>query len=392
MLPTFNVRLQYQNAVSRSRRRLVLFMMVTLIMLLTFFWIMTRDIISSSGNTKNTPPIFTVMSTRTQANTAAITTPNNDMLITTQQDTNNFISSSPPDDTTTDSSTTTTITTRRTPKLGDGCNSIYLDIGTNIGVQIRKLFEPQLYASAPYLQYFYQAFGNVTERREPGAVCVFGFEPGPWHKNRLDYLENCYNSMGWKVKIFRVVASNTDKGYANFFRDDVKATQDETSGSQHDFQDWGSSEFTIKDLHGGNAVKVKKMSIANFINEHIVGRLNNVYKGSRKPYVLAKMDVEGSEYQVLTRMLFSGALCHVNKITLEWHPKHIMNGNLPDEEKKLHLNVRNLITTFTNQYSEAWTGCQHAKIEEFDEETYYNDGMKFPKKCMAATTTTINGK
>ena len=30
----------------------------------------------------------------------------------------------------------------------DGCYHVYLDVGSNIGVQIRKLFEPEKYADA----------------------------------------------------------------------------------------------------------------------------------------------------------------------------------------------------------------------------------------------------
>ena len=46
-------------------------------------------------------------------------------------------------------------------RLGDGCGHVYLDIGSNRGVQVRKLFEPQRYPGAPVLQLFEQLFGDV---------------------------------------------------------------------------------------------------------------------------------------------------------------------------------------------------------------------------------------
>ena len=30
-------------------------------------------------------------------------------------------------------------------RLGDGCHHVFLDVGANVGVQTRKLFEPDLY-------------------------------------------------------------------------------------------------------------------------------------------------------------------------------------------------------------------------------------------------------
>ena len=39
----------------------------------------------------------------------------------------------------------------RTPDgaaLADGCWHVYLDVGSNIGVQVRKLFEPERYGGA----------------------------------------------------------------------------------------------------------------------------------------------------------------------------------------------------------------------------------------------------
>ena len=40
------------------------------------------------------------------------------------------------------------------------CESVYLDVGTNIGVQLRKLFEPHRFEGAPVLPVFSAAFGD----------------------------------------------------------------------------------------------------------------------------------------------------------------------------------------------------------------------------------------
>lgn len=48
--------------------------------------------------------------------------------------------------------------------LLDGCHHVYLDMGTNRGVQIRKLYEPHLYPDATVLPVFDKYFGPVGKR------------------------------------------------------------------------------------------------------------------------------------------------------------------------------------------------------------------------------------
>ena len=45
---------------------------------------------------------------------------------------------------------------------GSGCDSVYLDVGTNIGVQLRKLYEPHKYPGAPVLRIFDEVFGDAN--------------------------------------------------------------------------------------------------------------------------------------------------------------------------------------------------------------------------------------
>ena len=65
----------------------------------------------------------------------------------------------------------------------DGCYHVYIDVGSNIGVQIRKLFEPHLYPRAKVRKIFQHFFGDVELRSE--GVCAVGFEPNPNHTTYL---------------------------------------------------------------------------------------------------------------------------------------------------------------------------------------------------------------
>src|SRR5689334_7871726 len=51
----------------------------------------------------------------------------------------------------------------------DGCRYVYIDLGTNIGIQIRKLYEPHLYPNALVLPLFKEIFGNHSHE-----VCSIG--------------------------------------------------------------------------------------------------------------------------------------------------------------------------------------------------------------------------
>ena len=65
-----------------------------------------------------------------------------------------------------------------------GCRHAYLDVGTNIGVQIRKLFEPHKYPGAEVLPIFANLFGPQRCK-----VCAIGIEPNPRHTLRLNMLK-----------------------------------------------------------------------------------------------------------------------------------------------------------------------------------------------------------
>ena len=100
--------------------------------------------------------------------------------------------------------------------LLDGCSHVYVDVGTNIGVQVRKLFEPQPYARAPVQKLFDRYYGaTATDRR---AVCAVGLEPNPHHASRLHDLQQRYSALGWRFELLRAAASNDD-GNATFFFD-----------------------------------------------------------------------------------------------------------------------------------------------------------------------------
>ena len=90
-------------------------------------------------------------------------------------------------------------------RLADGCAHVYLDVGANIGMHERFLFEKELYPATQAMQgYMDSVFGVATPR---SSICTFGFEGNPKHDDRLESLEKCYNDvMGYRTKFFRGTA------------------------------------------------------------------------------------------------------------------------------------------------------------------------------------------
>lgn len=101
-----------------------------------------------------------------------------------------------------------------------------------MGIQIRKIFEPDLYPDDPVLPIYDQLFG--LERASRNDMCVVGFEPNIHHTTRLQELEAIYRAQGWRVKIFTETAVDEKDGTVEFFFD-------RTAAAKH--REWGASLF-----------------------------------------------------------------------------------------------------------------------------------------------------
>ena len=107
----------------------------------------------------------------------------------------------------------------------DGCYHVYLDVGSNIGIQIRKLFEPEKYPNATVHSIFNQNFGSIEERRhnsleDGSAICAVGFEPNSHHTSYLKKIESAYQNCGWNVKMLTETAASNHNGIGRFYTDE----------------------------------------------------------------------------------------------------------------------------------------------------------------------------
>ena len=227
------------------------------------------------------------------------------------------------------------------------CTDVYLDIGSNVGVQVRKLFEPENYENIrlkqqqkktlkKVLNLYTEAFGSPSKRN--GRICAFGFEPNPKHRNILRHLEMIYHAKGWKVHFFPFAV--TDKNtYLTLYSNERNKMDDAAS------------------LYERNGVKkkftVKGISLAEFIEEHFK-------HGQIK---LVKLDIEGSEYEVLTDLLYKNMLCQekIKAMYIEFH-EHLFKK----DSWLLHYKSSDeLLKTIKNQKK-----CNSTDIYVIDDESF----------------------
>eukprot|EP00933_Yihiella_yeosuensis_P059258 TRINITY_DN602_c0_g1_i2.p1 TRINITY_DN602_c0_g1~~TRINITY_DN602_c0_g1_i2.p1 ORF type:complete len:304 (+),score=77.91 TRINITY_DN602_c0_g1_i2:155-1066(+) len=172
------------------------------------------------------------------------------------------------------------------------CKSIYLDVGSNIGVQVRKLYEPEKFPGAPILPLFQKKFGMPQQRRQNGktsGICALGFEPNPLHKAQLQKVEDDYLKKGYHVHFYPFAVA----GRAG------KATFQVSDSSTH--QDWGAKILSMLQLQAQqyHNVTVEKIDFYDF--------LQDLPKASKVK--LMKMDIEGGEWDTMARLLPANALC-----------------------------------------------------------------------------------
>jgi hypothetical protein len=225
------------------------------------------------------------------------------------------------------------------------CFHIYFDFGTNIGIQIRKLFEPELYPSAPILGPYEEYFGPAAERRIPGAVCAFGVEPNPKHVPKLDAIEKSYNAQGWKTRIFHPAGVGAFAGWLLF----------ESDGAMQNME-WASRLLPGKDVTGDTPGAVRVLDAADLVRRVLCASGTPPAGITRRRKVAMKVDVEGMDGEVIAAMLRRGVLCHVDYLFVE------------------HLDSKTIDALNTALLA---AGCP-TKIERLDDESFHTSAFPLP--------------
>lgn len=260
------------------------------------------------------------------------------------------------------------LTMRSTRRIADGCYHVFIDVGANIGVHTRFLYEPQKYPDSKHaVSHFAKHFGPERDNRD---YCSFAFEPNLIHKERHLELQAAYNRMGWHYHpIF--AGAGDEEGNMTFYH-----MHDEFN------LEWGFNSIRTKNARGmeGKAEVVPIIRLATFLLEEIRGRsLPKIVYGASTigPKVVLKMDVEGMEYVILPDLVTSGALCQTVDFCFgEFHHQEIF---FPINRRETHGGLRlgnaEQGKVFGASLIRALQSSQHCKTiySMADDETYLFD-------------------
>ena len=299
------------------------------------------------------------------------------------------------------------------------CNAAYLDVGSNVGVQIRKLYEPHLYAgkdpkmpalarkfelyeepddadreaglvkgvafwnvTAGVLPIFEQYFGPAPRCR----VCAIGVEPNPRHAPRHAELQAAYRAAGVGALWLSETAADVSNGTLQL---------DLSKGGGSDVNDVGlSTEQQGRMLRKDQFVQVRTIDLAaliRFVDAELrvlqspplqpkslfqqllslvaPGRPKDVGKAHHRGPIVMKIDTEGAEYRILPHLLSQSVACLVDLMFLEWHPVLEPKTGRPKpttHQKHVRLNAQQTLQV-----------C-NTTISDIDDETFLYDGRPLP--------------
>lgn len=280
------------------------------------------------------------------------------------------------------------------------CHSIFLDVGSNVGVQIRKLFEPSLYAGKdPHMPWLAKVFDLRREptdaERDAGivtgslfwnttalvlpvfdkyfgpaprcGVCAIGIEPNPKHTARHAEMQAALRAAGMGVLWLSATAADVADG---------STTLNLAGGGGMVVNDVGMRAEPVTSSKASRAVtdsivRVATLDLAKmvlFVRSLLLPPPPRLDRSSGTPRsrLVMKIDTEGAEYALLPHLLERKAACAADLIFLEWHPSPPPHGTAHQRAVR-------------NRTLDALRRCEPGTVvSTIDDETFLFDGKPLP--------------
>lgn len=191
------------------------------------------------------------------------------------------------------------------------CNMIYLDIGTNVGDSLAAFSRSQ-----PELRLAETIKVAVGNTWSPSTTCVYGFEPNPRWTKRLRDLNARLASSFSSLTIYTETAVGGPEQLAH----PLWLVQEGARGV-------GSYLSSSPPRKHANATTVATFSLAEWLRDVCVKQ-----HGWQTPVVM-RMDVEGTEYDILPDLATSGLGRQMQLyLTVEWH-RQVKASSLGSRER-----------------------------------------------------------
>jgi len=249
----------------------------------------------------------------------------------------------------------------------DDCLHVFIDLGSNRGLQIRKLYEPHTFPLAP-IQPVYQKFFGKPEDRNLQEICSVSFEPNSKHAAHLKNLAASYSTCGIKMLVYQAGVGHKDTKLRFAPFNSLLGHEVGHDGSARLLHEDESVEaFTDTHFHDNVEVEeVDVMRFAKFITDVVAKRKLPTSSHVITPRVVIKADIEGAELKIIPDMIVTGAFGHVDNLHMEWHGEaSYRQGREPQMISKLAPAITALGELTQSE------GIEHAfEVEEMDDETY----------------------
>lgn len=149
---------------------------------------------------------------------------------------------------------------------------------------------------------------------------IHTFEPNP-----ACFVEERISSLPFKV-VFHNCAVWTDDEEVNFRQENHKESKTASpTDNRSDIDGWGSSVEGIGFFHGGYLtppIKVKAIDFSKFVKD--------LPEGSK---IICKMDIEGSEFKVLRKMIKEETIRKIDAIYVEFHERSMKDESVSSKNE-----------------------------------------------------------
>jgi FkbM family methyltransferase len=178
---------------------------------------------------------------------------------------------------------------------------------------LQSSYNPEKFPGAEVLPYYEKYFGSINSRTE---VCSFGFEPNPEHVKSLKQLEKRLATKSYNALIFTETAVGIENGNVTFYVDATKTGKNNKA--------WGSSRINWKPDQM-ISIKAGLIDFGSFVKHEIFTRAGQTEESK----IFMKMDIEGSEYELLPVLVKEGVLCGIDAIVVEFHRYFVKGAEGP---------------------------------------------------------------
>jgi hypothetical protein len=235
------------------------------------------------------------------------------------------------------------------------CKHVFVDVGANIGMHARFLFEPEKYPKSPFSRLFRRILGDDRNQ-----TCAIEIEPNPRHMKRHISLTRHYAQKGLTyVYLPNAVDGKLYRNLSFYLNPTV------FQGNTH--SDWS---FGIKKRQEQNtSFKVESIPLYDVLDCMYARKTGKM---------IVKMDIEGMEYSVVSSLMLHGVLCRLDFLSVEWHPRFLPIP-LSDGDALVQTKTDgNMFGHFVHAaVKENRHTCRLKEISNLDDETYTNDNESF---------------